>query len=385
MDLINRNYLVFYLNTIWDKIASSLMNIFTWVFFYSMWMPIHFILLFYWLEFWLRWVFSPLGSILPTKIWVKLSLLISYLILIPYFTLVSFAETNLYLAFFAFIFQSAARWIFYPCTAYLKTILVEEKHRWRQRSIEQVIATLSTIIWISLWTFVLANYSYSVLAIIVWIIIFLTWNTFFLLKISKDKPKEENNKYIDNYKFLSSEEFRPNLLALTGQSLTIISTILLPLFIYIIIWDIKTFWIILWASLIIEMLFTYFFWKKLDKNLHSESISLSSKALTISNLLSLSLFIIKSPYYIIFLNLYNKISWNIFATSVNTWFHKIAKKSSNPMKFSSWVQMTLCFTEVIFLSIFALIAYFIWVKIFIIMLLWWILWTFLVRKYLKIK
>lgn len=348
----DKNYRVFYLHTFGDRVATKLTEIFTAVYFYSIGMPLHFIFLFWGLEFGLRGVLAPLGPKLFSKLGATKTIAISYVSLFIYFVMVGSAPFSLKLAFFAFVFHSLAKAIYYPCIDALHAVLVKDGERGRQNSLELALAVLAGLVAVGLGTLILSHYPFMVLAGVVAILLVLSgWAASRLSTYS-----QPGMSFQDSYTFLASKEFRPYIVPFAAYSLAIIANIFVaPLFIFIYIGEIETFGAVIAATLTVELLVIIVAGRAVDlwkrKHLASAIVALQS----IGNIGFL--FIGNNPLQAFFVNAYNSNVWNAMRNTFETRVQSEANRSRKAFLFMASTQMTLCFMEIIALVVFAFVAF----------------------------
>ncbi len=374
----NKNYIALYLNSIGNNIAGALFSFFSGTYLYSMGMPLHFVILFFGLEFGLRGVLSPLGPIFSRKFGIPTTMLISYISLSVFFFIISLASTSLFISFFSFIFISFAWGIECPIMNFIYSMVVDNKHRGKQFSLNIVIGAISRMFGIFIGAMLIDKVNFVWIAVFATIISLLTSIPFFIFLDDIHIPKIS---FIDPYKFLFSKEFRENLIPMTGYSLSIIANeSIAPLFIFILVGSFKIFGFIFILSILAEKIFTLLFGHYIDKNGNKKSVILSSI------LLSIGLFtymFIYNPLSAFLVSSYTQISKNMFFGSLETGLHKKMKNSKHSFIYSTAKEMSLCFSEVIYLPIFALIAYFFDKNIFAIVFLSGIFGLYLVRKFFR--
>ncbi|MCT4617188.1 MAG: MFS transporter [Candidatus Gracilibacteria bacterium] len=373
----DKNYLILYSFNFLYNFASSIVTFFTGAFFYSLGMPLHFILLFFGLEFGLRGILSPLGPSLATKLGVTKAIILANIAYVLYFVFIGLSEVSLALGFSAFIFHSFARGLQLPIVEGLQSKLINNHNRGKQQSLMLILKSTAGLVGIAFGSYVLDSLSYNVIVISVSIALFLSTIPFLFLK---DFSFGENYNYKDSYKYLVGDEFRDNLLPLSGFALTIIAHIsFIPLFIYSRVQDFSSFGIIMFIIFFAKALFLFLFGRLVDKK-GSEKVNKSTGLLNQIGNLSLMIFI-ANPFSLTLANIYTQITRDLFFSSSQVRQYNKAKKLS--FLFMTGVQMILCFVEIIALSLFALLAFFIGDNIFYIIFLSSILGSYLFSYFFK--
>lgn len=347
----DKNYSAFYLHSFGDTVGSTLAEVFTGAFFYSVGMPIYLILLFFGLEFGLRGALAPLGPAFFFRYGITKTIAISYGFFIVYFIIVGIAPFSIVVAFFAFIFQSISRAVYYPCIDALHSVLIHEENRGRQFSFENGLSLVAGLVAVALGTLALAHYSFWFLAGGAAIALLVAAYGASLFNVEASG----NMEFKDSYSYLASKEYRPYVLPISGYALAIIANIIIaPLFVFIRVGKFETFGIIVGLSIVVQMVVFGIIGVIVDrKNKKTSSWVAGLQALgNVAYPLMGT-----NPFVVFFVNTYNTNAWNAFRNTYEPRLQKDAKKSSSPFLFMSAIQMNLCFAEIIALSLFALVAY----------------------------
>jgi MFS family permease len=348
----DRNYFAFYLHSFGDTVGSTLASVFTGAFFYSVGMPLYLILLFFGFEFGLRGALAPLGPTFFSRFGITKTICISYGFFIIYFIVVGIAPFSLAVAFFAFIFQSISRAIYYPCVDALHSVLVHEESRGRQYSLENALSLIAGLVAVALGTLALSHYSF-------W---FLAGGAALSLAIAaygaslfRNISQGTSIKFQDSYRYLFSEEYRPYAFPVAGYALAIIANIIIaPLFVFIRVGTFETFGIIIGLSIAIQMFIFGIVGAVVDRR-NPKTSSWVTGLQALGNLAYP--FMGTNPVAVFFVNAYNTNSWNALRNTYEPHLQRDAKRSGSPFLFMSSVQMNLCFMEIIALSLFALVAF----------------------------
>jgi hypothetical protein len=349
----NKNYTAIYLHVFGDKIGNRLLELFTGVLFYHLGMPLPFILLFFGLEFGLRGLIAPFSSILVSKMGIRKAITLSYVFLLIFFVFIGFAHISLVIGFCSFIFQSLSRGIYYPCIDTLHSVFIKDGSRGRQYTLELVFTAIAGLLAVGVGSSVLAGkFVLAVVALAVILAIAII-PLFFIDKVET----VFTNRVSDSYKFLSSKEFRENILPFSGQSIAIIANqIIVPVFLFVLVAEsTSSFTFILLLSIIIEMIITLLYGVWIDKKGHKKTLEGASFFQSIGNIGYIMA--MRASSLLVFLTGFNNTAWDMYTSNYNSRIQQKANKSSNPFLFNTATQMTLCFVEVIVLSLFALIAW----------------------------
>lgn len=349
----NKNYVALYAHSFFDHVAGRLAEIFTGVYLYSAGMPLHFVLLYWGMEFGLRGALAPLGPLLLSRIGLTKTILVSYVLFLAYFVIVGSAPFSLGIAFSSFIFHSFAKAMYCPCVDALHSVLVHDANRGRQNSLELVLTSVASLLAVGLGTLVLSYYSFFVMVAAVALLL-----TFALHSASRlSLPGQAPLRFRDSYNYLTSKPFRPYLIPLAAYSLVIIANIeVAPLFVFIRMGRIETFGAVLGATFAVQFFLTLLWGDSIDRWKSRKSASVASILQALGNIAYL--FMGTNPVRAFVVNAYNSTVWNLVRNSFETRNQTEANRDSSPFLFMAGLQMALCFTEIVALVIFALIAFF---------------------------
>lgn len=347
----NKNYTALYLHVFADKITDRLVEVFSGAFLYSQGLPLPLVLLFYSLEFGLRGALAPIAPVLASKIGIRKSIAVAYTSLAVFFVIISLANNWLSIAFISFIFHSLARAIYYPCMDTLHSVFVQDGTRGKQYSLEVVLTPLAVLIAVGIGSAALTSH-FIFVAIALAIILVLALLPLFMM----DRFEAPFAKSIvQGYTYFASNKFKENYVPLTGYALAIIANlIVVPLFIFTHVGSVSTFSFVILTGLLFELLFTLLYGKWIDTKGHKKTITIASTFQAITN--TGFMFISQQLKLIPFLTGLNSTAWNMYSSNYNTRIQQKADKSNQPLLFTTAVQMSLCFVEIVALSSFALIA-----------------------------
>lgn len=348
----SKNYRVFYLHSFGSAVAVRLAEIFTGVYFYTLGMPLHFILLFWALEFGLRGALCPLGPMLFSRLGSTRTVTFAYSAFLVYFLMVAATPFSMTVGFLAFALHSLAMSVYYPCLDGLHALLVEEETRGRQNSCELIVDSLAGLVAVAVGSLVLSRYPFYVLAVMVALLLALS-----ALAVSRlEAVRQERMEFRDSYRHLASAQFRPFLSSWAAYALAVIANIMVvPLFIFIRVGKIETFGIVIAAALFVEIIVLALAGQAVDKWKRAGVLKSVLGLQAIGNIAYL--FLGQSPVAAFGLSAYNTNAWNAVRNNLETGIQRIMSRNARPFVFAAAVQMALCFTEVVALSIFALVAW----------------------------
>lgn len=348
----DKNYTLLYLHVFGDKIGNKLLEIFTGVLFYYLGMPLPFILLFFGLEFGLRGAVAPLAPVLALRVGIKKAITLSYAFLFIFFVFVGLAHVSLILGFLSFIFQSLSRGIYYPCVDTLHSVLIKDGTRAKQNTLEMAWTAFAGLIAVGIGSSVLANAFIFALLAIAAVLALAIVPLYFMDALDVGFMP----RFFDVYRHLASKAWRENLLPLGAQSFAIIANVIVvPLFIFILVRTPQSFSFVIFAGLLLQIGLTLLYGALVDRHGHRKTLAGASVLQGAGN--AGYLFVTQHVSVLPLLNGFNNTAWDMFTSNFDTRLQQKAEKSGNPLLFNTLIQMTLCFVEIIALTLFALIAW----------------------------
>ncbi len=351
-----KEYKYMYLSIFSYSFANALSETFGTVMLYKSGLPIYIILLIYGIRFLIMGLITPLFVTISNKIGVAKCILISNIfnIIYAYFILVN---KNLIANIVIFVIVLGLNGLSNPSSDSLSSKYVETKHRGRFNSLYSISKILGTVLASCLVAWGVISNNTLILFVIITIFFFLQY-----LSISKIDYRPERKSSVFkasiNYLIKSKSKYKIIYALKTNH---IIERQFVPLYLYLILKNFKTFSMVTIVSLLFQTITIILIGKYTDKNIKKSN-----------NLVT----VIKSSITIVYLFVKNKfiISLNktvsdnvtkVYETSIQTSIQNIIKKSKEDNDLLSSVgQMSLCFTEVIVFFILAILANFIGEKIF---------------------
>lgn len=351
-----KEYKYMYLSIFSYSFANALSETFGTVMLYKSGLPIYIILLIYGIRFLIMGLITPLFVTISNKTGVAKCILISNIfnIIYAYFILVN---KNLIANIVIFVIVLGLNGLSNPSSDSLSSKYVETKHRGRFNSLYSISKILGTVLASCLVAWGVISNNTLILFVIITIFFFLQY-----LSISKIDYRPERKSSVFkasiNYLIKSKSKYKIIYALKTNH---IIERQFVPLYLYLILKNFKTFSMVTIVSLLFQTITIILIGKYTDKNIKKSN-----------NLVT----VIKSSITIIYLFVKNKfiISLNktvsdnvtkVYETSIQTSIQNIIKKSKEDNDLLSSVgQMSLCFTEVIVFFILAILANFIGEKIF---------------------
>ena len=351
-----KEYKYMYLSIFSYSFANALSETFGTVMLYKSGLPIYIILLIYGIRFLIMGLITPLFVTISNKTGVAKCILISNIfnIIYAYFILVN---KNLIANIVIFVIVLGLNGLSNPSSDSLSSKYVETKHRGRFNSLYSISKILGTVLASCLVAWGVISNNTLILFVIITIFFFLQY-----LSISKIDYRPERKSSVFkasiNYLIKSKSKYKIIYALKTNH---IIERQFVPLYLYLILKNFKTFSMVTIVSLLFQTITIILIGKYTDKNVKKSN-----------NLVT----VIKSSITIVYLFVKNKfiISLNktvsdnvtkVYETSIQTSIQNIIKKSKEDNDLLSSVgQMSLCFTEVIVFFILAILANFIGEKIF---------------------
>ena len=351
-----KEYKYMYLSIFSYSFANALSETFGTVMLYKSGLPIYIILLIYGIRFLIMGLITPLFVTISNKIGVAKCILISNIfnIIYAYFILVN---KNLIANIVIFVIVLGLNGLSNPSSDSLSSKYVETKHRGRFNSLYSISKILGTVLASCLVAWGVISNNTLILFVIITIFFFLQY-----LSISKIDYRPERKSSVFkasiNYLIKSKSKYKIIYALKTNH---IIERQFVPLYLYLILKNFKTFSMVTIVSLLFQTITIILIGKYTDKNIKKSN-----------NLVT----VIKSSITIVYLFVKNKfiISLNktvsdnvtkVYETSIQTSIQNIIKESKEDNDLLSSVgQMSLCFTEVIVFFILAILANFIGEKIF---------------------
>lgn len=375
----DRNYLCLYAHVFADKIGNRLVEIFTGAFFYSLGMPLPFVLLFFGFEFGLRGAVAPIAPILVSKIGVKKAVATAYFFLVLFFIFVGLTEVSLVLGFLSFIFHSVSRGIYYPCVDTLHSALVHDESRGRQNTLEKLLAAIAGLLAVGIGASILAN-AFTVAIFLLSLVLLLSLVPLFFIDALK---MVSNPSFLESYRYLFSLEFRENIVPLGAESLAIIANILVaPLYIFFLVQqEFSPFSAVIFIGILLQMALTLVYGVWLDRAGHQKTLVWASFLQAVGNIGYILATRVVMPLPL--LTAFNNTAWDMYTSNYNTRVQQKASKAKESLIFNTAVQMTLCFVEVIALTFFALIAWMLGTVVFPLIFLFSIVGLYVSTRYFK--
>ena len=347
------NYVVIYTYSFFSKFANSLVKFFTGAYFLSLGMPLSVVLLFFALEYGIKGLFAPFGPKFASSLGVIKAMVISNVSLIFFFILMNFSKDYLYIGFFAFIFHAFYSGISVTVQEGLQSKVIKNKNRGRQLSLSFVIQSLAALLAVYFGTIALQNFSYLLIVIVGGISISLSTASFLFLKNIQFNSRLG---YAQIFRQLRSKAYKKNYFPMFGQTLALIAnTVFLPIFIYLSVGNFKTYGTIIFVALLVEIFMTLIFGRLIDR-LGARSMNIKTAGLNSLGNIGLMVFQY-NQLTLLFANIFNQISWNLYFN--NALVRQFNKAKRYSFTFMTLIKMNICFVGALVLGLFALISVFI--------------------------
>lgn len=360
----HQNYTLIYSHHLFHNISSAAIYVFTGSYFLTLGMPLHFVLLFYGLEFGVRGFLCPFGIALLNRVGLVKAQIISAIFFMLFFVGISFAKDNLFIGFFSLFLSAMGGAIYYPLIDVLEALYVEENHnRTKQMSLGRVLGSLGKVIGAASVGFLVVHYNFNYVLILVTTTMALSILPFLRLKDVSKQAIHKTPKQV--FQFIASEDFRPWWKPVFGEQLTIIVRVVMaPIFIYTVVGKLDVMGYLIGLALIAEKIFSliagYYTDKKGVKNI------LEKASYNYALAMAGYIFLAKTPLSAFLVESYHKTVFNVYNVAFRSGMHAHArdKHPKQILLFGAAWQMSLCFGELLVLSIYSLLAYFMGIDVF---------------------
>lgn len=353
-----KEYKYMYLSIFFFNFANALSETFGTVMLYKAGLPIYLILLIYGIRFLITGIITPLFVTISNKIGIAKCILISniFSIINSYFMLNS---ESLHANIIIFVISMGLMGLSNPSSDSLSSKYVETKHRGRFNSLYFISKILGIVFASCLvaWGVISDNT----------LVLFSIIATFFMLQyiaiVKIDyKPAKKCSIFKSSIEYLIHSKSRYKIIYAL-RSNHIIERSFVPMYLYILLQDFKTFSIIIVLSLILQIITINLIGRYVDKN-----IKRSNNLVSLIRVIITVIYLFAKDKIIISIN--KTVGDNlekVYETSIQTSIQNIIKESKEDHDLLSSVgQMSLCFTEVIVLVILSITSIFIKEKIFIV-------------------
>lgn len=351
-----KEYRYMYLSIFFYNFANALSETFGTVMLYKAGLPIYLILLIYGIRFLIMGLITPLFVTISSKIGIAKCILISNLfnIIYAYFILVS---QNLSANIIIFVIVLGLNGLSNPSSDALSSKYVESEHRGRFNSFYSISKILGTVLASCLVAWgVISN---KTLILFVVLTVFFLLQYLAILKIDY-KPEKKSSAFKSSMKYLIHSKSKYKIIYALRTN-HIIERQFVPLYLYLLLQDFKTFSVVTIVSLLFQVITIILIGKYTDKD-----IKKSNNLVTIIKSSITLIYLFVKDKFIISIN--KAVSDNVskvYETSIQTSIQNIIKESKEDNELLSAVgQMSLCFTEVFVFALLAFIAKFIGKNVF---------------------
>lgn len=367
-----KEYILLYLEKFCYSLGNALIDIFGTVMLYKNGMPIYMILLVYGFRFGLMGLCSPLFITISKRFGIGICALIANALrIVGSYMLLTGNSNNIILFILVMSLPGA---LSNPMEDAVSCRYIKTEHRGRYNSIRSITKILGSAIASVIVTYgVVANNTNLIFGIVT---LFFLLDFIFTAMISY-KPKIENKnnfKAIFNY-ILHTKSSLKTIYSL--RAFHIIERLFLPLYIYIALEDFKLFSTVIIVSLIIQIIPIIIIGKTTDRNMKK-----TNNVVSILKIIVLSIFIFAKDKIVISIDkTVNDNLEKVYDTNAQTLIQNVTKNENEDKSFLSTIgQMSLCFTEIIVLLIFALIAKIVDIEVFKLLFIGSIVATILINK-----
>ena len=351
-----KEYKYMYLSIFFYNFANALSETFGTVMLYKAGLPIYLILLIYGIRFLIMGLITPLFITISSKIGIAKCILISNLfnIIYAYYILVN---QNLSANIIIFVIVLGLNGLSNPSSDALSSKYVESEHRGRFNSFYSISKILGTVLASCLVAWgVISN---KTLILFVVIIVFFLLQYLAILKIDY-KPEKKSSAFKSSMKYLIHSKSKYKIIYALRTN-HIIERQFVPLYLYLLLQDFKTFSVVTIGSLLFQVITIILIGKYTDKD-----IKKSNNLVTIIKSSITLIYLFVKDKFIISIN--KAVSDNVskvYETSIQTSIQNIIKESKEDNELLSAVgQMSLCFTEVFVFALLAFIAKFVGENVF---------------------
>lgn len=351
-----KEYKYMYLSIFFFNFANALSETFGTVMLYKAGLPIYLILLIYGIRFFIMGLITPLFVTISSKIGIAKCILISNLfnIIYAYFILVN---QNLLANIIIFVIVLGLNGLSNPSSDALSSKYVESEHRGRFNSFYSISKILGTVLASCLVAWgVISN---KTLILFVVLTVFFLLQYLAILKIDY-KPEKKSKAFKSSMKYLIHSKSKYKIIYALRTN-HIIERQFVPLYLYLLLQDFKTFSVVTIVSLLFQVITIILIGKYTDKD-----IKKSNNLVTIIKSSITLIYLVTKNKFIISIN--KAVSDNVskvYETSIQTSIQNIIKESKEDNELLSVVgQMSLCFTEVFVFALLAFIAKFIGENVF---------------------
>lgn len=351
-----KEYKYMYLSIFFYNFANALSETFGTVMLYKAGLPIYLILLIYGIRFLIMGLITPLFVTISSKIGIAKCILISNLfnIIYAYFILVN---QNLSANIIIFVIVLGLNGLSNPSSDALSSKYVESEYRGRFNSFYSISKILGTVLASCLVAWgVISN---KTLILFVVLTVFFLLQYLAILKIDY-KPEKKSSAFKSSMKYLIHSKSKYKIIYALRTN-HIIERQFVPLYLYLLLQDFKTFSVVTIVSLLFQVITIILIGKYTDKD-----IKKSNNLVTIIKSSITLIYLFVKDKFIISIN--KAVSDNVskvYETSIQTSIQNIIKESKEDNELLSAVgQMSLCFTEVFVFALLAFIAKFVGENVF---------------------
>lgn len=351
-----KEYKYMYLSIFFYNFANALIETFGTVMLYKAGLPIYLILLIYGIRFLITGFITPLFVTISNKIGIAKCILISniFSIINSYFMLNS---ESLFANIIIFVIAMGLMGLSNPSSDSLSSKYVINEHRGKFNSlyfISKILGTVFASLFVA-WG-VISNNTIVLFSVIV-IFFILQYTMIFQIDY---KPQKKSSTFNASIKYLLHSKSKYKIIYALRTN-HIIERLFVPLYLYIVLQDFKTFSVVVVVSLVFQITTVTLIGKYADKN-----IKKSNNLVSIIRVFITTIYLFAKNKMIISIN--KTVGDNlekVYETSTQTSIQNIIKESKEDNDLLSAVgQMSLCFTEVIVLAVLSIISKFIGENIF---------------------
>lgn len=356
-----KEYIYLCLSKFCYALANSFIDIFGVVMLYKNGMPLHQILFIYGIRFGIMGILSPLFITISSKFGIAMCALIANILrIISSYIILNGNYSNILFFIFAMSLPGA---LSNPIEDAVSSRYVDSKYRGRYNSMRNISRILGQTISSCLVGYGIITQNNHLLFIIISIFFILDY---IFTKLIDYKPQKGNkNIFKETLKYIVTSKSNYKIIYSLRTS-HIIERLFIPLYIFLVLKDFKTFTAVITISLALQILTVFIIGKYTDRN-----IIKSNTIVSLIKTIITSLYLFLNNKLLISINkTINDNFEKVYETTIQTSIQNIIKDSNEDYNLLSTVgQMCLCFTEIIVFSLLTLISLFIDTKVFIIIFL----------------
>jgi len=352
----NRNYILLYLENFLANFANSIYSVFTPVLLYKAGVSISSIFFIYAVQFLVMGLLTPLSGVLSKKFGVAVVKLLNYFLKALSLFFVLKVNINIYYYLLISITYGLSGAINNPLNTFIPGKIVDNGFRGRFNSFKYILRCFSSVLgYIFVTVFLIQDNQLVILLTVLscYLLAFLA-----VVNLDKDKFHYDVNNYFSTsyeYLFKSKDNKYLKRVSILRSFIIIENLIVVPLFLFIKLDNLKVFTAIYVISTLIELFSLFISGIKLDKN-DTKAFGVIS---FIKSINSLMFVVFKSKFLLLINQSFFKLIGNVYESSyVSLLQNQVENDKEDSLVLSMVHEMGLCFGEFVFLIVFCIISLF---------------------------